>query len=580
MIISLKWIYKVKLDEYSDVLKNKARLVAKGYRQEEGIDFEESFAPVTRIEAIRIFIANAACKNMTIYQMDVKTTFLNGELKEGVYVCQPEGFVDPDHPTHVYCLKKALYDLKQALRAWYDTLSRFLLDNKFSKADTPMVVIDLNGLVTPKVFQLTRLDFVEYGRLPKYLTAIRHRTVFACGLWYPKYVAMALTAYVDADHAGCQDIRRSTSGRAQFIGDKLVNWSSKKQKSTAISTTKAEYIAMSGCCAQILWMRSQLTDYDFAFNKIPLYCDNRSAIALCRNNVHHSRSKHIDIRHHFIREQVEKGVVELYFVTTDYQLADIFTKAYERAVRISTPCLGMKKFGSGNLKRLQKERDLLNAACKKALNPLKKGLLIRGEAEKASKRRRSLLDHKIQQLSKGSSEGSGIIPEVPDMPKDNYEVVEKQAGNVQTSLTLSSTKLEIQSMVDVPICQEDPAVQRTLLIDAVISMVTDKTTSTPTPPTTQAQVQMCSTSCWKDSLRESRKLHPSDTYVFTMKMEILLEPTSNKLMVQVKIEMEIPRSSGVNFITTCSYSTDTSKDLFESSKYMFLSATTSDSKRS
>ncbi|GKB38024.1 hypothetical protein Tco_0882966, partial [Tanacetum coccineum] len=137
---------------------------------------------------------------------------------------------------------------------------------------------------------------------------------------------------------------------------------------------------------------------------------------------------------------------------------------------------------------------LLNAACKKALNLLKKGLLIRGEAVEASKRR-SLLDHKIQQLSKGSSEGSSIIPEVPDEPKDNYEVVEKQAGNVQTNLTLSFAKLEIQSMVDVSIHQEDPAVQRTLLINTVISIVTDKTASTPTPPTIQAQVQMCLTSC-------------------------------------------------------------------------------------
>nr|GFA41335.1 retrovirus-related Pol polyprotein from transposon TNT 1-94 [Tanacetum cinerariifolium] len=133
MIIALKWIYKVKLDEYDDVLKNKARLVAKGYRQKDGINFEESFAPVVRIEAIHIFIANAASKNMTIYQMDVKTTFLNDELKEEVYVSQPDGFVDPDHPTHVYRLKTALYRLKQAPRAWYDTLSRFLLDNKFSK---------------------------------------------------------------------------------------------------------------------------------------------------------------------------------------------------------------------------------------------------------------------------------------------------------------------------------------------------------------------------------------------------------------------------------------------------------------
>nr|GFA46772.1 retrovirus-related Pol polyprotein from transposon TNT 1-94 [Tanacetum cinerariifolium] len=117
MIIALKWIYKVKLDEYNDVLKNKARLVAKGYRQQEGIDFEESFMPVARIEAIRIFIANATSKNKTIYQMDVKTSFLNGELKEEVYVSQPEGFVDPDHPTHVYRLKKAFYGLNQAPRA-------------------------------------------------------------------------------------------------------------------------------------------------------------------------------------------------------------------------------------------------------------------------------------------------------------------------------------------------------------------------------------------------------------------------------------------------------------------------------
>ncbi|GKB94106.1 hypothetical protein Tco_0980243 [Tanacetum coccineum] len=131
------------------------------------------------------------------------------------------------------------------------------------------------------------------------------------GILYPKDIAMALTAYANADHTGCQDTRRSTSGSAQFLGDKLVSWSSKKQKSTVISTTEAEYIAMSGCCAQILWMRLQLTDYGFAFHKIPLYCDNRSAIALCCNNVQHSRSKHIDIRYHFIREQVEKGVVEL-----------------------------------------------------------------------------------------------------------------------------------------------------------------------------------------------------------------------------------------------------------------------------
>ncbi|GKB51552.1 hypothetical protein Tco_0902305 [Tanacetum coccineum] len=137
---------------------------------------------------------------------------------------------------------------------------------------------------------------------------------------------MALTAYADADHAGCQDTRRSTSGSAQFLGDKLVSWSSKKQKSTAISTTEAEYIAI--------------------------------VIALCCNNVQHSRSKHIDIRHHFIREQVQKGVVELYFVTTDYQLANIFTKALPRErFEFLLPRHGMKSMSPETLKRLQEGEE-------------------------------------------------------------------------------------------------------------------------------------------------------------------------------------------------------------------------------
>ncbi|GKA65838.1 retrovirus-related pol polyprotein from transposon TNT 1-94 [Tanacetum coccineum] len=167
MIIALKWIYKVKLDEYGDVLKNKARLVANGYRQEEDINFEESFAPVARIEAIKIFIANVASKNMIIYQMDVKTAFLNGELKEEVYVSQPEGFINPDHPTHVYHLKKALYGLKYQAKP------------------------------TKKHIEAIKQVF-------RYL-----RGTINWGLWYPKDTAIALMAYADADHAGCQDTRRN-----------------------------------------------------------------------------------------------------------------------------------------------------------------------------------------------------------------------------------------------------------------------------------------------------------------------------------------------------------------------------------
>nr|GEW70668.1 retrovirus-related Pol polyprotein from transposon TNT 1-94 [Tanacetum cinerariifolium] len=259
MLIKLKWIYKVKTYEFGVVLKNKARLVAQGFRQEEGIDFEESFASVERIEAIRIFVANAANKNMTFYPMDVKKAFLNSKLKEEVYVSQLEGFIDHDNPLHVYKLKKSLYGLKQAPRAWYDMLSSLFISQHFSK-----------GAVDPTLFTRKAGNDLLLD------------------------TGMFLTTYSDADHAGCQDTRRSTSGSAQFLGDKLVSWSFKKQKSTAISSTEAKYIALYGCCAQILWMRSQLTDYEFTFNKILLYYDNKSAIALCCNNVQHSRAKHID----------------------------------------------------------------------------------------------------------------------------------------------------------------------------------------------------------------------------------------------------------------------------------------------
>ncbi|GJT03740.1 retrovirus-related pol polyprotein from transposon TNT 1-94 [Tanacetum coccineum] len=478
LIIPLKWIFKIKLDEYGDVLKNKARLVAKGYRQEAGIDFEESFAPVARLEAIRLFIAHAASMNMVIFQMDVKTAFLNGELNEVVYVSQPEGFVDPEHPSHVYRLKKALYGLKQAPRAWYDKLSAFLIKSGFTKGvvdptlftrkagkhlllvqiyvddiifastnpkacklfafemnstfkmsmmgqmsfflglqvsqnprgifinqskyaqeilkkfgfdsctpiDTPMAerpnldedkggkLIDptrFRGMVGSLMYlSASRPDIVfavcmcaRYQAKPTemHLTAIKRifrylKGTIHMGLWYPKDSGFELKAFADADYAGCHDTRRSTSGSAQFLGHRLVSWSSKKQKSTAISTTEAEYIALSGCCAQILWMRSQLRDYGFAFNKIPMYCDNQSAIALCCNSVQHSRSKHIDIRHHFIKEQVERKVVELYFVETKYQLADIFTKALPRE-RFATllPLLGVKQMSPETLKELQDE---------------------------------------------------------------------------------------------------------------------------------------------------------------------------------------------------------------------------------
>ncbi|GJX79920.1 retrotransposon protein, putative, ty1-copia subclass [Tanacetum coccineum] len=366
IVITLKWIYKVKLDEMGGHLKNKARLVARGYRQEEGIDFEESFAPVARLDAIRISLAYAAHMNMIVYQMDVKTTFLNGIMREEVYVSQPYGFVDKDNLNHGLQISQSLRGIfLNKLKYALESLKKYGMESS-DPVDTPMVekskldedpegkAIDpthYRGMVGTLMYLIaSRPDLTfavcmcaRYQAKPteKHLHAVKRifkypRETVNRGLWYPKDFSIALTTYADADHAGFQDTRRSTSGSVQLLRDKVVSWSSKRQKSAAISSTKPEYIALSGCCAQVLWMRSQLTDY---------------GLGLCCNNVQHSRSKHIDIRFYFIKEQVENGVVELYFVNTEYQLADIFTKSLckERIVFLINK-LGMRSFTPETLK--------------------------------------------------------------------------------------------------------------------------------------------------------------------------------------------------------------------------------------
>ncbi|GJU39109.1 retrovirus-related pol polyprotein from transposon TNT 1-94 [Tanacetum coccineum] len=224
-IIALKWIWKNKCDAKNIMVRNKTHLVAKGYSQEEGINFQESFAPVARLEAVQMFIAYAAYKNITIFQMNVKTAFLNGPLKEEIYVSQPEGFIDPEFSDHVYRLKKALYGLKQAPHACQSQYAIELLKK--------------HGLD-------------EYVSMS---TSMENKRLDAD------------LQYFYADHAGCKDDYKSTS------------------------------------------------------------CNFKSAIAISCNLVQHSKTKHIDIQYHFIKERVEKGTVELYFVGTEYQLADLFTKA-------------------------------------------------------------------------------------------------------------------------------------------------------------------------------------------------------------------------------------------------------------
>nr|GEX16048.1 uncharacterized mitochondrial protein AtMg00810-like [Tanacetum cinerariifolium] len=351
-------------------------------------------------------------------QMDVKTAFLNGPLKEEVYVAQPDGFVGPGHPEKVYRLRKALYGLNQAPRAWYDELSKFLTSKGFTKGtidptlftiryeeDILLVKIYVDDIIFgstnpkyPKRFEKlmhSRFEMSLMGEMkfflglqihqspsgifinqakytleilhkhgmdkgqsigtpiatkPKldadlsgnpvdqtdyrskikslmYLTSSRPDIVQAIcfyaryqsrptkkhlkevkrifrylrgtvnmGLWYPKGSSFELTAFSDADHTECIDSRKSTSGGIQFLGDKLVSWMSKKQNCTAMSSAEAEYVALSASCAQVMWMRTQIQDYGLNYNKIPLYCDSQSAIAISSNPVQHSRTKHIHTR--------------------------------------------------------------------------------------------------------------------------------------------------------------------------------------------------------------------------------------------------------------------------------------------
>ncbi|GJY05942.1 retrovirus-related pol polyprotein from transposon TNT 1-94 [Tanacetum coccineum] len=214
----------VATDAENTIIQNKSCLVAKGYAKEEGIDFEESFALVARLKAVKIFVAYAAHKNFPIYQMDVKTVFLNCPLKKEVFVRQPDCFVDPDVPNHVYRLKKALYGLKKAPRDWYDKLSSFLIEQHFTKEtwdgsdtiSTPMATTKLDADLQGTQVEQTKYHGMIRGLM--YLTASRLDIAFATF-----NSGFELIAYSDADHAGCNDDCKCTSEGIQFLGHKLVN---------------------------------------------------------------------------------------------------------------------------------------------------------------------------------------------------------------------------------------------------------------------------------------------------------------------------------------------------------------------
>ncbi|GKB48870.1 putative ribonuclease H-like domain-containing protein [Tanacetum coccineum] len=367
-----------KKDDRGIVVRNKARLVAQGYTQEEGIEYDEVFAPVARLEAIKLFLAYASFMRFIVYQMDVKSAFLYGTIEEEVYVCQPPGFEDPQFPNKVYKVEKALYGLHQAPRAWYETLSTYLLENRFRRGtiDKTLFIKKDKGLKVKQkdngifisqdkyvVEKLKKFNFdtVKTTSTPietnkallkdeeaedvdvylyilmigslMYLTSSRPDIMFAVcacarfqvtpkvshlhvvkrifrylkgqpklGLWYPKDSPFDLEAFSDSDYAGASLDKKSTTG---------------------------EYVAAANSHGQVLWIQNQMLDYGFNFMNTKIHIDNESTICIVKNPVFHSKTKHIEIRHHFIRNSYEKKLIQVIKIHTDHNVADLLTKAFD-----------------------------------------------------------------------------------------------------------------------------------------------------------------------------------------------------------------------------------------------------------
>nr|GEU72327.1 copia protein [Tanacetum cinerariifolium] len=343
-VINMKWLWKNKCDEENTVIRKKSRLVAKGYAQKEGIDFDESFTPVARLEAVRLFMRmlHTNLSMFTRWMLNIVSIrssegrskfFLEIQKHQsprGIFINQAKydqeiiikhGITSCDSVGTPMATKHLDADLSgnPVDQTKYRSMVRALMYLTASRPD----IVHATCYCARYQAKPTKKHLIAIKRIFRYLKDTIHM-----GLWYPKDTGFELTAFLDSDHAGCLDSRKSTSDGIQFPGgDKLVSWSSKKQDCTSMSLAEAEYVSLSACCAQVLWMRTQLTDYGFHFDKIPMYCDSKAAITISCNPVQHSRTKHIDVRYHFIKEKVEKGIVELLFVGTEYQLADLFTKA-------------------------------------------------------------------------------------------------------------------------------------------------------------------------------------------------------------------------------------------------------------
>jgi len=448
--IGVKWVFKTKVNENREVDKYKARLVAKGYCQQYGIDYAEVFALVACLDTIRIVISLAAQHNWVIYQLDVKSAFLHGEINEEVFVDQPPGYEQKGHESKVYRLKKALYGLKQAPRAWYSRIEAYFIKEGFIKCPYEhtlfirtvdggkilIVCLYVDDLIftgnDPMLFEqlknsmMTEFDMTDLGRMRfflgievlqrtdgifisqrkyaqkllerfkmnqcnsihnpaipgfkltkdeegitadstfykqivgslMYLMATRLDLMFIVslisrymekpteshlltakrvlryvkgmtifGIFYKKGGSAEFFGYTDSDFAGDQDDRKSTSGYVFLLSSGAISWSSKKQPAVSLSTTEAEFIAAASNACQVVWISRILKSlHQTQSTPTKVYCDNISAIKLSKNPIMHGRSKHIDIRFHFLQELVKDGLVELITCSTREQVADILTK--------------------------------------------------------------------------------------------------------------------------------------------------------------------------------------------------------------------------------------------------------------
>ncbi|CAL2257904.1 unnamed protein product [Prunus armeniaca] len=357
-IVGVKWVFKTKLNLDGSIQKNKARLVAKGYFQKPSVDYNETFAPVARLDTIRTLVALAAHKSWKLYQLDVKSAFLNGVLEDRVYIDQPDGFVVKGSEDKVYKLHKSLYGLKQAPRAWYGEIDTYFAQCGFAKSQSEATLYTkTRGEAEILIVSIYVDDIVYTGNITTeklrkddgngptneeqyrkivgillYLTATRPDVMYAAGtldygLEYVKGRNAVFIGYCDSDWGGLVDDSKSTSWYAFSFGSGVFAWASVKQNCVVLSIAEAEYISASEATAQAIWLRFVLEDFgEFQAKATPLQCDNTTAIVITKNPVFHQKTKHIDQRYHFIKDALQEGIIDLTYCPTNEQLANTSQK--------------------------------------------------------------------------------------------------------------------------------------------------------------------------------------------------------------------------------------------------------------